>query len=310
LVQRLPATALDHLRGQQVQLQAFVRSPSGHQQGRLVLIDDRGNHRHEFVAGEEWQAVQLTYRVPDDATHLVVALGAGPGESEAEMGQLHVDQVQLLAGGVDWLQNGGGEAPAALWASTAIRLSNAVAKVRLWIGPGTSRKLGRWLWWLQDLPSAVTEGRVSWARVLVYGLLTFAGFWGNFGWLMVPLSPGWYLLLALVTFAAAGGWLRWWTRSREGSTASSAERQAGIWFAWGLGLALLQAAVPMVVQDWQPQGRYLLPVVVPAGVCLALGWRAWLPRRAARYAAVVFVGSLVALNVVCLACYVFPYFHG
>ena len=124
---------------------------------------------------------------------------------------------------------------------------------------------------------------------------------------MVPLSPGWYLLLALVTLAAAGGWIRWWRRPRGGNPA---HRQACIWFAWGLVLALVQAAVPMVVQDWQPQGRYLLPAIIPAGVCFALGLRAWLPQRAACHGAWVFVGAFVILNGVCLMYYVIPYFYG
>jgi len=301
LVQTLPAHALA---GQEVVVSAFVRSPAGLETGRLGLVDDVGSHRQVFQVGEGWQEVQFHYRVPAGTTSLRLALGVGPGESEAQQGVLEFDDLHLESAGRDWLVNGGAEEAATLGASVGARMERWTGAIRLWMGPGTVRKLGQWVEWVGALPGAVLGGQVYWPRVALYALLTFAGFWGNFGWLTVPLSPGWYLLLALATLVAGIGWARWWLRS------SSTQRWVCGWLAWGLVLALLQAFVPMVVRDWQPQGRYLLVALFPAAVCFALGWRAWIPAARARLGAVLFVASFVVLNVVCLVGYVFPYFQG
>ncbi|MGQ9584904.1 MAG: DUF2142 domain-containing protein [Anaerolineae bacterium] len=306
LVQALPVEALA---GQEVVLVAFVRSLEGAQTGRLVLIDDTGSHRQVFQVGENWQEVQLRYRVPADATSLRVALGAGTGDNVAEQGILHFDDVHLWAGGRDHLRNGGAEEAAPWAASLGARMERGGEALRLWLGPATVRKWARWHDWLTTLPRLAVEGQVDWPRAALYALLTFAGFWGNFGWLMVPLSAGWYLLLAWATLVAAVGCARWWLRPAGEVPANPAQRWTFGWLACGLALAVIQTFVPMLVRDWQPQGRYLLPALFPAAACFAVGWRAWVPAGRARMAAVGFVAAFVTLNGVCLVGYVIPYFR-
>ncbi|NLE76712.1 MAG: DUF2142 domain-containing protein [Chloroflexi bacterium] len=308
LVQSLARNAAASLAGQEVAVKAWVRSPAGQQAGRLVLLTDDGNHRLSFVADERWRQVTLERRLPPETTFVRLALGAGAGEEVGEQGVLYADDVELWAGGRQWLINGGGEERAAWGPSAARRLAAYGQAARLLLGPGTTRKLGRWLDWLAALPTVLRSGGVPWPQMALYTLLTFASFWGNFGWLQVPLSPALYAALALFTLGGALGWVRWQRRPSAG--AEALQRRIGRWLALALGLALAQVAIPMVVQTWQPQGRYLLPALFPAAACLALGWRAWLPAGWVRWAAWAWVAALALLNGVCLWGYVLPAFRG
>ncbi|MGQ9713660.1 MAG: hypothetical protein ACUVST_02760, partial [Anaerolineae bacterium] len=82
------------------------------------------------------------------------------------------------------------------------------------------------------------------------------------------------------------------------------------WLALALLLAAFQNLLPMLLRDWQPQGRYLLPALFPAAASFALGWRAWVPDVWARWGAMTFVAAFALLNLACLVGYVIPYFHG
>ena len=48
-------------------------------------------------------------------------------------------------------------------------------------------------------------GYAMFKRYGLYSLLTFAGFWGNFGWLQRPLSLWVYAVLAVICLLAAAG---------------------------------------------------------------------------------------------------------
>jgi len=118
---------------------------------------------------------------------------------------------------------------------------------------------------------------------------TFHSFWGQFGWMAVPLPPRVYQLLGLFTvgvllgagiFVRRAGWLR---------ALSGPQRDAGLIFAATLVFAA--AAFVLYNLDFvQFQGRYLYPALIPLGLLAALGlhgwasllplpdsWRAWLP---------------------------------
>ncbi|MGC8837158.1 MAG: hypothetical protein ACP5UM_01970, partial [Anaerolineae bacterium] len=305
LVQALPAAPLA---GRMAVFTAFARSPEGPAVGRLVLIPDRGEKcLVAFQVGETWQKVEVRCSIPQEAQVVKAVLAAGTGEDPAEQGRLYFDSASLHAEGsaVDLLQNGGAEEAATLGDSLAVRWRRGLQALRLWLGPGALRRLEQWTGWCVALPRALARDRVAWARLALYAVLTFAGFWGNFGWLTVPLSAGWYLLLSLATLVAAAGWVRWWVRG----AAEPWQRWACAWLALALLLAALQNLLPMLVRDWQPQGRYLLPALFPAAVSFALGWRAWVSDAWARWGAVAFVAAFIVLNLVCLVGYVIPYFH-
>jgi hypothetical protein len=58
------------------------------------------------------------------------------------------------------------------------------------------------------------------------------------------------------------------------------------------------------------QARYYFPGVSAAGLLLALGVRAMLPRRALPYAQTVCLVLLIVLNLAIYTQYVIPYWHG
>ncbi|MCA9957936.1 MAG: DUF2142 domain-containing protein, partial [Anaerolineales bacterium] len=100
---------------------------------------------------------------------------------------------------------------------------------------------------------------------------TFNSFWGQFGWMALPmLNPGWlYPLLWLFTAVAFMGLLRHW---QQRTTPDN--QPALILFS----LFLLTLAVHLVynVTFIQHQGRYLFPALIPIGVGAMVGVMAWI----------------------------------
>jgi 4-amino-4-deoxy-L-arabinose transferase-like glycosyltransferase len=104
-----------------------------------------------------------------------------------------------------------------------------------------------------------------------FGETTFNSFWGQFGWMALPMThPGWlYPLLRLFMGVAFVGLLL------EGV------RQRGQWrpAAWILlGVAALATAVHVGynLTYVQHQGRYLFPALIPMGAGVAAGLWFWL----------------------------------
>ncbi len=123
---------------------------------------------------------------------------------------------------------------------------------------------------------------------------TFHSFWGQFGWMGVPIDMRLYRGLALATgLAGLGLALR---------LPSLAPRWREIPLSERAGLALCAGSVLLGAASlvWynltfvQHQGRYLFPALVPIAVFLALGWRE-LTRRRWRLAA---AGLLLAAALV------------
>lgn len=130
---------------------------------------------------------------------------------------------------------------------------------------------------------------------------TFASFWGQFGWMALPL-PDWAYALILAFLGAAGLGLIVGGRRTPGSPALA---QRAAWLI--LALAALLAVAQYLyynVEFVQFQGRYMFPGLIPLGLWLALGldgWRRVLPNW--RYAiwlapAVIALFALLDLYVV------------
>jgi hypothetical protein len=124
--------------------------------------------------------------------------------------------------------------------------------------------------------------------------VTFAGFWGNYGWLQAPLPVALYGLLALVTAAAGAGLLARWQRDAT---------LRPILAAWLLACALIavQTFLPMIGRDWQPQGRYLFPSLLPSMGLLLVGLDHWLQLDAHCSRQTGLALALLAFNLIGLA---------
>jgi hypothetical protein len=97
---------------------------------------------------------------------------------------------------------------------------------------------------------------------------TFQSFWGQFGWMTVPLAPRYYLALGVLSVAALAGCV-WaiWPRRRELFT-DARFQLLGLWV--GLTLVMYLYYNLGFVQH---QGRYLFPALIPIGLAFSVGWR-------------------------------------
>ena len=168
---------------------------------------------------------------------------------------------------------------------------------------------------------------------------TFHSFWGQFGWMAVPMPDSTYLILGALSALALAGWM-WGSIERlkdEGrrmkmtvlfhpssfSLQPSAFRLLALWVALTFG-GLIYYNLTLV----QHQGRYLFPALLPIGLAFTLGIDHWLSKIKAGLIkltansqrdltpwlaeaqlltlALVFV-SLARLCVVALQCYIIPY---
>jgi 4-amino-4-deoxy-L-arabinose transferase-like glycosyltransferase len=112
--------------------------------------------------------------------------------------------------------------------------------------------------------------RGLWEVVRLFIQTTFHSFWGQFGWMALPMNnPGWlYPLLWLVTAVVILG------------LAFSLQRSAfNLSSSILITTFLLTLAVHIVynITFVQHQGRYLFPALIPIGLGVAVGLDAWLP---------------------------------
>ena len=135
--------------------------------------------------------------------------------------------------------------------------------------------------------NAVVQGQPRTAEWLAqYGPLglalrflrtTFQSFWGQFGWMGVPMHPPVYLALAALSALLGVGFLAWWLDRRRPRLTSLQQR--------GIVLLALSASLTVISYLWynltfvQHQGRYLFPALVPLALAGALGLEWWADRR-------------------------------
>ena len=291
LVQALPFGRLRSLRGQTVRLSAWVRSPEGAQPARLGIDDGVQVSLHPFIATPTWSRHELRHQVDAQALALWVRLAPSSGDIGTAPLTLLFDDVSLILEGAEereLLVNGGAEQAARqveVWLARWLRLD--LSGLRSWLDPASYDGL-------------------SLSRYGLYVLLTFVGFWGNYGWLTRPVHVAWYGLWALMTVAAALGCWRLWRRERRQPRLAEWQRRGLRLLALALLLVLAQTFLPMIGRPWQPQGRYLFLALLPIAVFLALGLRAWVPLRQERYWLGAWLALLLVFDQVCLWGYVLP----
>jgi len=137
---------------------------------------------------------------------------------------------------------------------------------------------------------------------------TFHSFWGQFGWMAVPLQPRFYQALAAFSSLAAVGFL-WWLFDRHRPRLTSHQRVS-------LALLCLSCLLTIVVflgynaRFLQHQGRYLFPALVPIAMAVALGLdrlASILPEKTRGWAAGALFAGMALFDVYCLFRVVVPF---
>ena len=156
---------------------------------------------------------------------------------------------------------------------------------------------------------------------------TFRSFWGQFGWMTIPIDRRFYLLLLAFTLTSTALFLAWWLHGRSArrhlggrtQTLSGADlhspylvltprqSRALTLLAW-LALFTLLAYLWYNLQFVQHQGRYLFPALIPISTALALGWGFLFSRRQAiaRWLWLIVLIGLAAFDVYLLFRVILP----
>jgi 4-amino-4-deoxy-L-arabinose transferase-like glycosyltransferase len=180
------------------------------------------------------------------------------------------------------------------WHSTERTPAAFIRRVALYLVPALTLGL---LWWLRNISvygmpdflglaahDAVVVGQPRTAeRIDALGFggylreimrTTFNSFWGQFGWMALPLRESWYAVItAGLAVAVAGLGVGWWRKPQEH------ERHPAQIATWGLLLLTMVLAVLAYAyynsEFQQYQGRYMFTLLIPLGILLALGVDAW-----------------------------------
>lgn len=149
----------------------------------------------------------------------------------------------------------------------------------------------------------------GWGGLLArLGRTTFQSFWGQFGWMAVPLPQHLYVVLGLLSTLLTAGFLVWLSRRRRLDVSGSRYRDP-------LFLLALSAALTFLAFGWynltfvQHQGRYLYPALIPLATGAALGLDTWAKLVAAHaraWALIAFFAAMSAFPVYCLFWIVVP----
>jgi hypothetical protein len=266
------------LAGQPVEATIWVRSAdAAPASGRLLLRDTAGASQIDFTAGPQWQPVTLQRTLAITTTYARLVIFPDAGQPAEPMGPLLLARADLrpLAAspaGPSLLRNGDFSAAARLAELLAAPLAD------------------RWSQFIPRSPAAGEDAR----RSLLYLALTFAGFWGNYGWLQAPCRR-----------RCTGCWR--WSRRAAGIGLLARWRQEAalrpILAAWLLACALIaaQTFLPMLGREWQPQGRYLFPALLPITGLLLLGLDHWLRLEARPAARAGLIAALLAFTALGLA---------
>lgn len=107
---------------------------------------------------------------------------------------------------------------------------------------------------------------------------TFQSFWGQFGWMGVPMHPPVYLALAVLSVLLGVGFLAWWLDRRR-PRLTPPQRRGALLLAFSATLTIL-SYLWYNLTFVQHQGRYLFPALVPLALAGALGLEWWTDRRA------------------------------
>lgn len=127
-----------------------------------------------------------------------------------------------------------------------------------------------------------------------YLYTTFHSFWGQFGWMGVPMPLQIYRILLVFTIVVLiGAGLYAWREDWPRRLAAYQRESLGL---FGLTILLVFCAYLLYNRTFvQFQGRYLYPALLPLGAFVAIGITGWLPDRAViRWLALMGFGVVMA----------------
>lgn len=257
-LQPLPDVESEWAQNQTMRFRAHVWT--AHDAGHGVIAIDFGWARIEvpFETDPQGRVAEVATFVPLYGPYLHVLV-------RSESGTIYADQLMAESDrrpGLNMLTNGDLAEPAVRSASALGRLSRYL---RL-------RELG-WVWRSGRLLESPPLGRQL-PRIF------FASFWGQFGWMSLPLVGGtpWEGALALICLGGLCGLVGWLLAARG----LGWQRRAVVIL---MLIVAAEALFPLFYSYTQPrsqaiqQGRYCFPALAPIALLLVLGWRALLPAR-------------------------------
>ncbi len=105
---------------------------------------------------------------------------------------------------------------------------------------------------------------------------TFNSFWGQLGWMALPLPANWYPIIGGMVAVAGAGLVVDIARARRQKLALPSARQVIIGVLLGLtGIAALAQYTYYNLTFYQVQGRYLFVALVPFALLIAAGFDGW-----------------------------------
>jgi len=138
-------------------------------------------------------------------------------------------------------------------------------------------------------------------------VVTFQSFWGQFGWMGVPMPPRYYVALGTFSLVALAGCV--WYFSIKYPMSNTLESLSAPSLKFGIGYLIFWVILAVLVYVYynttfvQHQGRYLFPALIPIGLIFTVGLRQWttlLPRAWRDVALAVPFAALAALDLVAL----------
>ncbi len=162
-----------------------------------------------------------------------------------------------------------------------------------------------------------------------FSLRMFEEFWGFFGWLQIPLSPGIYTALKIFCYAAALGLLigaakiliskiRRVDSSTEDTLKynkpSSTQQLFILLTLLATVLITFYAVAIYDIATGSPgrgggQGRYFFPVIVPISILTSIGIHELVPKRAQKQVSMILFLAFFILNVTSLVYFIMPFYY-
>lgn len=257
-VQELPDVAAEWAQNQQLHASAQVWSAAGPAHGTLVIDFGWATAEQPFDADDQVRTVRVATFIPLYAPYLHVALRSDAGTLYAAGFSAESDRQR----GLNLLSN-------ADVSEAGYRFGALPTQLRHYL---RIRELG-WAWRSGGL---LQPPPLGWELVRIF----FVSFWGQFGWMSLPLvgATPWEGTLALVCLGGLLGSIGWLVMPGHPAWRRRAVVLLLLIIVAGVLLPLLNAYTQPRSQTIQ-QGRYLFPALAPIALLLVLGWRTLLPAR-------------------------------